>query len=74
MADHYAQNGTHAYLPFFSVTPKKSQAGNLRSKKKKCVTHQNINSAQNKNHNQRQYQEMQLLSSSHKNVYHHKVK
>lgn len=60
VADHYVQNGnTHIFTMFFNH-PQLNQTGNLRSQKKKCVTHQNKNSAQNKNHNQHQCQKMQL--------------
>ena len=37
VADHYVQNGTHTYLPCFSITPQKNQTGNLRSQKKKVL-------------------------------------
>jgi hypothetical protein len=67
VADHYAQNGTHTYLLRFSVTPKNNHTGNLHSQKKKCNTPKQEPQSAPVSKNA-------AVSSSHRNVYQHKVK
>jgi hypothetical protein len=73
MADHYVQNGTHTYLVCFSVTPQKNQTGNLCSKKKVCNTPKHIQCSKQEPQSA-PVSRNAAVSSSHKNVYQHKVK
>jgi hypothetical protein len=67
VADHYAQNGTHTYLLCFSVTPPKKLDRKLAQQKKKCNTPKQEPQSAPVSKNA-------AVSSSHQNVYQHKVK